>query len=790
MKQIWVPLIVFILFWSCKPEQLVIQEPDNTYMYQTATPVQLNFDTTIVFPGDYIKDVSLIDSLEFPEGLKWKKIDSWNKIQVFKSGSLKQLSTMKVYINGFEYSLLLKKSNKQKVQMVFDSKDKKYQTVQLAGAMNGWNPKVSNFTKKEDQWILDLFLPQGKFQYKLVLDGKWVLDPNNPIQVDNNVGGLNSLLTVGENQQGKLPVLMTTEETNGSVLINNFKEPEKVIAFWNNFQLPEYSIKSINGEQTEILIPANAQNKKRSYIRIWSYNNKGESNDLFIPLEYGKVIKDAEQVKRTDKHSMTMYFLMIDRFMNGNKSNDHPVDNPEILPKANYFGGDIQGIHQKIEDGYFADLGINTIWVSPVTQNPLGAWGLFPEPKTRFSGYHGYWPISNKNVDSRFGTNSEFKELIDYSHKNNMNLLLDYVANHVHKEHPVYQQHPEWATKLYLPDGTLNTERWDEHRLTTWFDVFLPTLDLSKPEVIEAMTDSALTWLKDYKLDGFRHDATKHIPEEFWRVLTQKLKKITADTAMLYQIGETYGNRELIGSYINTGQMDGQFDFNVYDDALSAFGKEDVSFTRLAESLHESLKYYGWHNLMGYISGNQDRPRFVSLAGGDVDWGEDTKKAGWTREIGVGNPSGYKKLMQLHAFNFSIPGIPVIYYGDEIGMPGANDPDNRRMMQFKNLKPEEKEVLETVKRLVHLRKSNLALIYGDYHFIKANETTLAYARKYFEQEAIIVYNKSSESLEMEIEVPNGYKSASYKTHFGHQVNHKENTFIIELKPHSFEILTK
>ena len=79
---------------------------------------------------------------------------------------------------------------------------------------------------------------------------------------------------------------------------------------------------------------------------------------------------------------------------------------------------------------------------------------LWPEPKTKFSGYHGYWPISNTKVDYRFGDEKLMKEIIEAAHEKDMNVILDYVANHVHEEHPVYKEHPEWATNLYLPDST------------------------------------------------------------------------------------------------------------------------------------------------------------------------------------------------------------------------------------------------------------------------------------------------------------------------------------------------
>jgi hypothetical protein len=116
---------------------------------------------------------------------------------------------------------------------------------------------------------------------------------------------------------------------------------------------------------------------------------------------------------------------------------------------------------------------------------------------------------------------------------------------------------------------------------------------------------------------------------------------------MPYQIGETYGSPELISSYIGSGMLDAQFDFNVYDDEVAVFARNTESFERLKNSLTQSLRYYGYHNLMGYISGNQDRPRFISLAGGDLLFNEDSKYAGWTRTIGVGDTSSYRKLMML-----------------------------------------------------------------------------------------------------------------------------------------------
>jgi cyclomaltodextrinase / maltogenic alpha-amylase / neopullulanase len=323
-------------------------------------------------------------------------------------------------------------------------------------------------------------------------------------------------------------------------------------------------------------------------------------------------------------------------------------------------------------------------------------------------------------------------------------VILDYVAHHVHQNHPLLTQQAGWTTPLYLPDGRMNTELWDEERLTTWFDTFLPTLNFAKPEVVEAMTDTAMYWVTNYELDGFRHDATKHIREEFWRSLTKKVKtyRQTNPNRNIYQIGETYGSPTLISSYISSGQMDAQFDFNLYDAMVDAFGKEETDFKNLQRVMEESMLYYGNHHMMGNITGNQDRARFISYADGSISPSEDAKLAGWTREITNQGEAGYRKLQMLTAFMLTTPGIPCIYYGDEIGMPGGNDPDNRRMMQFDQWNPSQTETFETQKKLIGMRSSNMALIYGDTYVLKNDNEAFVYCRTYMGKHVLIVLDKS------------------------------------------------
>ncbi|HDQ16116.1 MAG TPA: alpha-amlyase [Bacteroidetes bacterium] len=655
------------------------------------------------------------------------------------------------------------------------------------GEMNAWNPNSSQLEFDGKFWKTSFYLEPGIYQYLLVLDGKQQLDPSLKDSISNNIGGFNSFLTVGEIEKSKIPYLFTKTFKNNKITIGTENSPEKVIVFYQNYELDQRFV-SVKENEIEIKIPSNADNFERSYIRVWSYNEYGVSNDIKIPLQKGKVVENTNQLKRSDYETAIMYNVFVDRFYDGDESNNRKVGG-NVLPPADYHGGDIAGVIEKINEGYFDKLGINTIWLSPIVKNVEGEYGLWKNPRTAFSAYHGYWPISFTEIDDRMGTRENFKEMVDLAHSKQMNVLVDYVAHHVHEQHPVYLENKNWATDLILPDGSLNTERWDDHRLTTWFDIFLPTLDNSIPEVYEMISDSAVYWITEYGIDGFRHDAAKHVPLIFWSVLTKKIKEqvLTKEDRVIYQIGETYGTPELIGSYVNSGMLDAQFDFNLYD-AISTALAIDNSFSTVENTLNQSLKTYGWHNLMGNITGNQDRGRFISYATGTLKFDEDAKLAGWTREITVGSPVGYDKMAMLMAFINTIPGIPVIYYGDEIGMPGGNDPDNRRMMRFDMLSDNEVHLWNTTAALNKLRRSSMALTFGNFKFLKVEDDIMVYQRTYFNEIAVVFFNKNTDNQTITVEIENRFNASKLIPKFSNEVKVSGNTITVELKPYSFEIL--
>lgn len=732
--------------WGCQPQgsSSVVQAWDAGAALPWP-PLEMGLDSTVVILDDYFPGTSGPDSVlwEGTERLAVQPGPMEKGHVVLRNSPRLGMGFIAFWVGGSHTELPVVPTRLERVTFRYSGAPKARE-VRVKAAHNGWTPGAP-LRKTANGWEEEWTLPRGLHPYLVVVDGQEQLDETATERAPNGMGGFNSLYRVGSAKSD--PVIEATgfERQGDSVMVRCEGTPGAVlVAYWNN-RLMALGNLSDQGK-SKLILPAETRTAPRSHLRIWAITEQQRSAEVLLPLDHGVPVTDASTLTRFDPHTQIMYFLMVDRFRNGNPENDAPVDDPDIHPKANHHGGDLAGVRAALEDGYFERLGMNTVWLSPITQNPEGAYGLWKHPQiqltSKFSGYHGYWPIRSTVVDHRFGNLDEWKALLDEAHARGNNVLLDYVANHVHEEHPIYQAHPDWATELYLPDGSLNTERWDEYRLTTWFDTFMPTLDLERKEVYETMTDSALWWVVNTEVDGFRHDATKHIPEVFWRTLTRKIRNAQLEAARpIFQIGETYGSPSLIKSYITPGMLDAQFDFNHYDAMVAAFAQEAAPFSDLVRIAEESGSYYGAHHLMGNITGNQDRPRFTSLADGSLTFGEDMKLAGWTRDIQHAGDVGYERMRMLLAYLFAVPGIPCIYQGDEIADVGGNDPDNRRMMRFEELNVQEIKTRDWVSAWAQLRRNRMSMMYGSTRYSSPEPGILVIERDYLDEHTIIWINK-------------------------------------------------
>ena len=212
----------------------------------------------------------------------------------------------------------------------------------------------------------------------------------------------------------------------------------------------------------------------------------------------------------------------------------------------------------------------------------------------------------------------------------------------------------------------------------------------------------------------------------------------------MYQIGETYGDPDLISSYVGSGLLDAQFDFNLYDRMVDVFAFDDP-MEKLVNEQKRSLNIYGYHHVMGNITGNQDRARFISFADQTIDRSTDwikLKQIGHLQTL-TAKPLGFEKFKCFYAYQMTAPGIPVIYYGDEIGMAGGNDPGNRMPMRFSDLNDKEKDLKNWVTQLTNFRRNSLALMFGDFEILEHTEDAVVIKRTYLDETVLCMINKGS-----------------------------------------------
>lgn len=690
-----------------------------------------------------------------------------NTVEITPLNNFTGMDLISFMLDGKTYEIPVKLELKKKYPFTYKPTGK-HEQVNLFGQFNSWNRQSLPMKDEDGDGVYEISIPldPGRYEYKFYVDGKELVDPANPVKVPNGMGDYNSLLVI-EQQPGDKMFLheLGYEKKNDDLNLNfyfensdktNLVKKESVIALFDNEKFPNDKI-LMDGKKITLEVNTDLLSGDHS-VRIAVNKNGGYSNIQTVRLRDGAIAGTTDYKTLNDN---IIYCIMIDRFFNGDTTNDNPVVHDSLFAPANYNGGDLKGIIEKMDEGYFDKLGVNTFWISPIVDNTNNAYREYPAPHRWYTGYHGYWPVSSTRVEEHFGDMKTADDLVGTAHKKGMKVLWDYVAHHVHQEDSLWIKHRDWFGKLNLPDGRLNLRLWDEYRLTTWFEPYMPSFDYTdSPEALEYMTNNAVWWLKITNADGFRHDAVKHVPNKFWRTLTKKIKseiEIPEDKD-IYQIGETFGGIDLIASYVNNGQLNAQFNFNLYDVAIPTFLDEKASFKLLDYQMQKSFQVFGYNNLMGNIMDSHDKIRYMAYADGDLEINDGrASDFAWNNPPKVDHPSSYEKLKLYMAYMLTIPGVPIIYYGDEIGMTGASDPDNRRMMRFSDqLDDYEKQTLKDVSKLIHIRKDHSALRYGDFLTLQSDENIYAYIRSDMNERILTILNKNENSQKVELTIPPVY----------------------------------
>ena len=625
--------------------------------------------------------------------------------------------------------------------------------VFVIGAFNDWSRGRDRLTDPDGDGTLEITLPvdPGRYEYKYTVDGRELTDRTNPDSVLNPFGAYNNVLTVGAAGGGGVlratghrvedgvPWLDVSLEADGpstgvtyvALIDNRVGVPLRGRAGGLSLQLP-------TAGSYVVRVAADIGGRVTPWLEIPVVHGRPRASVADAPFSWNDAI---------------IYQVVVDRFANGDLSNDAPVRHDSISVEANYYGGDLAGVLDRLP--YLDSLGVNVLWLSPLYDNPDHAHREYPPPHRYYSGYHGYWPTQPREVDEHFGDMGLLRRVVQQAHERGIRVLLDFVAAHVHESHPYASAHPEWFGDLELPDGRLNLRLWDEHRLTTWFEPYLPKFDYdAAPAAVEQVTADALWWLRESGADGFRHDAVKHIPNGFWRALTARLRREAGSETPIYQVGETFGSHGLVAGYVGPGQLDAQFNFNLYDAAVAALAAPGGSMANLAAEVERSLSVYGPLHVMANVMDTHDKPRFLALvegdlAGDDPAWGPD-------RPV-VDDPRSYRRAALYLAYLMTTPGVPVVYYGDEIGMTGAADPDNRRPMRWgTDVTPAEGALRDEVAALVRLRRARPALRSGSYETLSAGADTWSFLRATPGAGVVVVLNKSDAAADMEVHLPEPY----------------------------------
>lgn len=382
-----------------------------------------------------------------------------------------------------------------------------------------------------------------------------------------------------------------------------------------------------------------------------------------------------ENKKDFDWDEAVVYFMMTDRFFDGNKSNNTASgantygENPGL-----YHGGDFAGVTAKLK--YLQDLGVNTIWITPIVENIKGVavTDEGSEDVPYNAAYHGYWASDFTKLNPTLGTTEEFKTMISEAHKRGMRIMVDIVVNHA-----------GYGTESTFAD-MLRDKSVSEGDIKSW-QSGLPDFATENADVRAKLVEWQTAWMKDYGVDYFRVDTVKHVDSTTWAALKNSTTKVNSSFKM---IGEYFGaGYASNGSSLGTGQMDADLDFDFNDQATSFVSGNISSVEKFLSARNSALNNT-------YMTG-----QFLS------SHDEDGFKAALMKGKGYTKDEATSAALVAATLQLTAKGIPVIYYGEEVGLSGLNNypyQTNRYDMDF-NLATDDNVTYQHYKNLLRIRNA-------------------------------------------------------------------------------------
>ncbi len=430
-----------------------------------------------------------------------------------------------------------------------------------------------------------------------------------------------------------------------------------------------------------------------------------------------------------------MYLAIVDRFANGDPGNDDPAISAGLLDRVKgryYHGGDLAGLRHRLP--YLKELGITAIWVTPLYENmntPNVKQAIGGNPVT---DYHGYGATDLYALEERFGDLPGFKALVDEAHTLGLKIILDMVANHVGPDHPWVADPPTptWFNGTVARHLNNNWQVWtiadphatDEIRATTlkgWFANVLPDLNQDDPEVARYLIQNTLWWTAMSGIDAIRQDTWPYVPRTFWRDWMTAIKR---EYPGMRVVGEVWDGDPSVLAFFEgsrprsdgvSARVDALFDFPLFYALRKAFANGN-SLAELTRMIGRDHLYDAPNQLVTFL-GLHDVPRFMHERGATTEG-----------------------LQLAFTFLLTARGTPLVYYGDEIALPGGDDPDNRRdfpggwtsdardAFTAAGRTAAERAVFDHVRALLHLRRERPGLATSPMQMLVETDSVLAYRR--------------------------------------------------------------
>ena len=639
--------------------------------------------------------------------------------------------------------------------------DPDVKSVSVAGTFNNWDKNAAPLVRDADGtiWRITLAVPFGRHQYKFVIDGeKWVTDPNATLNQDDGGGNINSILIC-------LPPDYTRPaRPDDSILATSALEHRQFPPFLNydrgkltlSLRLRPNDARKVNVQLGSRVLPLQLAGQDELYARYIGEIPWDRKSDLSYRFQivdgnrsysYGTngltstgTAKPFQLTARSFKpyvvpqwvEKSVFYQIFPDRFDNGDKRND-PQDVQKWDDKPTYYnryGGDIAGVRRHVN--YLDNLGISAVYFNPVFQSPSN---------------HRYDTQNYRKIDPQFGTNAEFSALTHDLDKRGIRTVMDFVFNHTATSFAPFQDIRDKgeasAYKNWYFIHSYPVKVQENPNYTAWYNFpSMPKLNVQNPPTRDYLLSLVNYWKQQVPLAGMRLDVANEVAPSFWRALRTRAKSIDPN---LWIVGEVWGD----GSPWLTGdQWDSVMNYQFRDACLRYFAEGKTTPTQFMGKLmaiHSSYAPQVSRNMMNLLS-SHDTPRFLTQCGGNIALDQ-----------------------QAVALQFTWVGAPSIYYGEEIGMLGGPDPDNRRGMEWKKATANN-PMLTYYKKLIRIRNSNPALQSGDPTVLLTDDkaNTLAYARTYGNNVAVVALNRSSSTRTVTIPLSAGgtvLQSIAHKTGF-------------------------